>query len=323
MFTDRWCFTVNNPREWRPTWIETQMAYLVWEVETAPTTNTIHVQGYVRFKARKRLDSARRLLHPQVHLEQAKGTEEQNRTYCLKDGGEHQEHGEFLPDAGRQGRRSDLKAATDMIAAGADMTLIAKTHPETFVRYSTGLRQLHLLLRPQVPTVREIAVTILFGPTNVGKSHRFWNRYPGGYMIKDSKHPWDGYIDQQTIFFEEFNDNDWKITDMNTYCDKWPLTLPARYYNKEAAWNNVVISTNIHPYSWWPNEPQPLREAYWRRITQICEINNKDEIFTFYSVVIIVDSCSKSFLSLHKTFILKRTSTIILSVATDSVAMPA
>jgi len=77
------------------------MKYLVWQMEIAPTTGMQHVQGYVRFSVKKELQTARRLLSDRAHLQEAKGTEQQNKDYCTKEGGtEKTEHGEFDAEAG-------------------------------------------------------------------------------------------------------------------------------------------------------------------------------------------------------------------------------
>lgn len=83
--TQRWIFTVPNPGTWRPTFNATSMSYLVWEMETCPTTGTPHIQGYVRTVQRKTLRTMKALLHETAHLEPARGSEEENRNYCSKD----------------------------------------------------------------------------------------------------------------------------------------------------------------------------------------------------------------------------------------------
>lgn len=52
--------------------------------ETAPTTGTPHLQGYVRFAQPKTLAQMRKLI-PRAHLEARKGTETQAATYCQKE----------------------------------------------------------------------------------------------------------------------------------------------------------------------------------------------------------------------------------------------
>ena len=80
----RWCFTLNNPAAWRPVFKPEHMAYLVYQLERGEN-GTLHVQGYVRFHNRKRIQTVKNVLDSQgVHLEFARGAEEQNKHYCSR-----------------------------------------------------------------------------------------------------------------------------------------------------------------------------------------------------------------------------------------------
>jgi len=85
-----------------------EVSYLVFGREVAPTTNTPHLQGYVAFLRRKTLGQAR-ILIPRAHLEVAHGTPKEAASYCKKDGN-FEEFGE-LP--GGQGKRNDWVALQD------------------------------------------------------------------------------------------------------------------------------------------------------------------------------------------------------------------
>lgn len=279
MVSNRWTFVVNNPEEWRPVYDERTMDYLVWQHEIAPTTGTPHIQGYVRFKCKKRMTTVKSTMPIQVHLEQARADEEQNRTYCTKEGGtETTELGTYDPEQGRQGRRTDLRQAVQTLQRTNSLTEVAVQHPETFVRYHNGLGALHRALRPPPPPSRDIIAMILWGPTNVGKTHRIRSRYPGIYTVVAGRGPFDTYHDQEVVLFDEFRPDDWQITDMNRYLDKWPCDLNCRFYNRTALWTRVFICANKDPDSWWPNDNYLLRDAFFRRVLVIYEITNKEDI---------------------------------------------
>ena len=87
------------------------VAYLVFGREVAPTTGTPHLQGYVRFNTRKRFACVRRLL-PQCHLTSARGSPQQNRDYCCKDG-DYEEFG--VSPITAQGRRTDFDRYVEWI----------------------------------------------------------------------------------------------------------------------------------------------------------------------------------------------------------------
>lgn len=277
--TARWCFTVNNPGMWRPVWTPDTMIYLIWQIEKGEA-GTEHVQGYVRFKTRKFLQSAKLLLSDRAHLEPARGKESANRTYCTKPGGtETTENGEYDPDSGTQGRRSDLEAVTAAILKGTSLASIAREEPTIFVQYHNGLEKLSRLTAPMPDLERNVRCVVLWGDTGTGKSHRVRTSFPDIYSIRAGRGPFDMYNNQSTVLFDEFDFHLWPITEMNMYLDKWPCELNCRFFNKQAAWNNIYICANSDPMDWYPGENFRIRDAFFRRLTIIYEVKNKEEHF--------------------------------------------
>lgn len=267
----RWTFTLNNPGVTRPVWDNTKMDYLVYQLEQGEQ-GTQHLQGYVRFNSRKRLATALNILKlPGAHLEQAKGTEEQNRAYCTKEDTrieQASEFGTFDASQGTQGLRTDLKKATEMIKSGSTLRDIATEMPETFVKYSKGLRELkEILLVP--PASRDIEVRIIWGPTGTGKTHYVMSNYEDVFVVSPGRSPWDGYNGQSVLLFDEFDDAMWPINDMLKYLDKWRYECSARYYNKAAMWSTVFIVSNTDPARWYQFANPSQRDAFWRRVKHI------------------------------------------------------
>lgn len=279
--TQRWTFTVPNPDTWRPTFDCSSMSYLVWEMETCPTTGTPHIQGYVRMTTRKTLNTMRTLLHPNVHLEPARGTEEENKTYCSKDraaaGLDWGEEGQYDPTM-RQGRRSDLKAATDAIASGATKKTLAQDFPEVYAKYGGNLDKMISLSAPPPPRLRTLTTTILWGQPGTGKTWRVYNQFEDCYFVKPGRDPWGSYDGQATICFDEFDDTLWPVTDMNTYLDIYRCELNCRYSNKWAYWTRVFIISNIDPATFYMFTRESQRAAFHRRITNTVEVLNQAQV---------------------------------------------
>lgn len=121
----RWCFTRNNPDQWRPDFFPPEMDYLIWEKEVGEE-GTPHIQGYVRFKVRKTLQGAKRLICAEAHMEPARGSEGDNIAYCSKDrdiaAGDWAEHGTADPLI-RQGRRTDLEGVISDVITGTHSSI--------------------------------------------------------------------------------------------------------------------------------------------------------------------------------------------------------
>jgi len=249
------------------------MAYLVYQTERG-AQGTIHLQGYVRFNNKKRLLGAKALIHPQAHLEIARGTEAQNKAYCTKTEsqfpGPHGEYGTFLPTAGIQGKRTDLDKVTESIKGGATYEDIADQYPREFIKFTNGIRSLIEACTPLPPVSRTIQCWVLWGATGTGKSHRVRTEYPDAFLVLPGRDPWDGYTNQKVIIMEEFNWEDWPINTMKQILDKWRYRLQRRYHNGYALWEKVFILTNSDPLTWYPNAAMNDLNALRRRLNVSC-----------------------------------------------------
>jgi len=278
----RWCFTFNNaPAGWTPP-TGSEIEYMVWQREKGKESGLEHVQGYVRFQGRKRLRSAKAWFSvEEIHMEVARGSEKQNKAYCTKEDTRIEgpfEYGEFDEGAGQQGKRSDLEDIADKLKQGATIKQIVEDHAQSYIRYHQGIEKLRDVVQPLPPLQRTVKCTVLWGETGTGKTHRARTQYPDIYEVIAGRDPWGTYSGQEAILFDEFNWERWTIQDMNRFCDKWRCQLDCRYKDKYAAWTRVVICANSEPYMWWPNQDQPLRQAFWRRIEQVQVVSREQEI---------------------------------------------
>lgn len=95
----KWCFTLNNYTQTQIDALKSKFAggditYLIFGKETAPTTGTPHLQGYMELEKRDRLSAVTKMF-PKYHLIAARGTAEESKTYCSKEGN-YEEYGTKL-----------------------------------------------------------------------------------------------------------------------------------------------------------------------------------------------------------------------------------
>lgn len=271
----RWLITRNNPGDLVPRWDPDTMDYMCWGREAAPTTGTPHWHAYVRYRTRKSFAAMKRAWGTGCEWKMCNENEQRTRDYTRKSGGEWKEFGTFDARMGTQGRRTDLETATDMLL-NESMTLrqVALTLPTTFVKYHGGLDRLVKIARAPPPMERSIQVGILWGDTATGKTHRVRTAYPGAYGAVIGPTPFDDYEGEDVILFDEFRPEDFPITMMNKYLDKWPVTIHCRYSNRQAAWTKVFICSNSNPEDWYPNEGYKLRDAFFRRFTTCTHVTD-------------------------------------------------
>ena len=146
----RWCFTLNNfdNDEWlrivdRVT--DKVVKYAVIGEETGKS-RTVHLQGYIRFKTKQRMTSVKKHVGKRAHVEICKGTEEENKLYCTKDGKIMLEVGVYNTSIGQRGCPSsmgdDVIALIDFLVSGKTLAEIQPEHYLTYVRYGNMITKI-------------------------------------------------------------------------------------------------------------------------------------------------------------------------------------
>lgn len=134
-YAKNWCFTINNYGEddiqSLQTWYnEEKVSYLVYGFEKGEQ-GTPHIQGYLQANKKIRLSGLKKW-HPTAHFEVAKGTADQNRKYCSKDGLYTE-----LGSISRQGARQDLEGLMLRVKEGVtDYSVLRDEYPMVCARYT-------------------------------------------------------------------------------------------------------------------------------------------------------------------------------------------
>lgn len=90
--------------------------YMVYQVEKAPETGALHVQGYIELKRQTDFTTVKSMFPCDVHLERRLGTRAQAIAYCKKMETRYADPIEFgKNDVGNQGAREDLEGARQII----------------------------------------------------------------------------------------------------------------------------------------------------------------------------------------------------------------
>ena len=129
---------------------------------------------------------------------------------------------------------------------------------------------------------RKLEVTYIFGRTEKGKTRYIMDKYGYTNVYRVTKYDhtaFDTYKGQDVVVFEEFRSS-FKIEDMLNYLDGYPLMLPSRYNDKEAAYTKVYIVTNWtleQQYKNVQSEHPTTWQALNRRIHSIYDFDNNRE----------------------------------------------
>lgn len=248
----RWIFTINNfnPNDvinLRHS-IDDGAKYVIFGREHAPSTNTRHLQGYLEFKNARSLLSLKRT-YPTAHFEPARGTYEENREYCSKDG-DYEEYGEAVG----QGKRTDLEEIREEIKAGSTALEIAESHFSRWVIYRKSFAAYRDLLHP--PQEREVMVYLLVGDTGVGKTRYVFDRARRDgcevFVAPDPELRWfDGYCGQSRVLIDDYRGAasfEWVLR----LLDRYPMRVPIK--GSFVAWlpTQIWITSNLEIEGWYP-----------------------------------------------------------------------
>lgn len=180
--------------------------YLVFGYESAPTTGTPHLQGYIYLKNPATFNAVlKRLGGGRVRLFVANGSASSNITYAKKDG-KFEEFGEPPSDADARGKGEIQRwsAIRQACEEGRYEDL-----PDDFVcrhyRSFDGIRRLKLS-RLRLEDLTALDNHWYHGPTGTGKSMsaRLWAKQKGmSIYLKDSTKWWDGYEHEPVALIEE------------------------------------------------------------------------------------------------------------------------
>ena len=254
---------------------------------------TYHTHLYVVFKNSVMFDTIHKRFIG-VHVEQANGTNQENRDYVRKEGkwlddAKHEtnlpdtfeEWGELPPD--RTQRETQSQQIMDMLMDGKTNAEILAEIPGAYnkLNYIEQARQTLLEARYR-DAWRNLEVTYLWGETGAGKTRSIMENYgySNVYRVTDYAHPFDSYKGQDVILFEEFRSS-LPLSAMLTYLDGYPVELPCRYTNKIACFTKVFLVSNIPLEKQYTNiqrdEPESWN-AFRRRIGSVMVLNRDFEL---------------------------------------------
>lgn len=257
-----------------------KVAYAVFQQERCPRTGNHHLQGYLRFKNPNGWRQVQRSLGDQTaHVEVALGSEKQNEDYCSKD--DRIAGPWIVGNPAAPGKRNDLAHLIEMVQDGRNDFEIASEEPVPYARYARHIRDYRTAM--QNPTIQDVEVIVIQGPTDIGKTHQANAIDPDLYNVvippPGGKLWWDGYRGQKTVLFDEFTGADQiSITDMLKYLDKWKKMREIKGGFVALTYSRVIICTNHDWISWYPNCSQNQQDALRRRLKHVIVGNSRQQL---------------------------------------------
>lgn len=253
-------------------------SYLVMGLETCPTTNRRHYQGYAELKKQLRISSIKEIFEDNaLHIEKRRGSAQEASDYCKKEAS--LEAGTLIEfgQMSNPGKRSDLESMVTRIKEGATNLQLLEEHPATYIKYHRAVSHVRLELgATDARRWRSLDVAVIYGNTGVGKTRKVFESHPPEEIFKlDAANSlwWDGYHGEPTLLIDDFYG--WiKYGLLLNVLDGYPLRLEIKGGFTWARWTRVYITSNKHPREWYRG--QGLTPALARRITNIVRADGPD-----------------------------------------------
>lgn len=250
-----------------------QARYMIIGFETAPTTGTKHIQGYIYFNNER---SVARMKKRFPHFcEIARGNALANKKYCSKEGN-FLEYGE-MPS---QGTRSDINAFRDSILDGMSEEDIIQNHAPELAKYDRFYQRLRTIVLKKKQKNRGVPeVHVRIGDPGMGKSRYIHDTYNEDdiYQFENGDGSagstfWNDYDGQKIILIDDFDSSQFKLTYFLKLLDRYKMRLNTKGGFTYLCAEKIYITTNLDVDRWYPNCSPIHKEAITRRLTSITHL---------------------------------------------------
>ena len=253
------------------------LVYYCFGHEFAPTTGTPHVHIYFVVKTPTRFSTVRNRFAG-AHVEVCRGTSEQNRAYVLKECGIDGDFVEWgkLPQE-RQGHPRYMDELFALICEGKSDYEIYKSNP-AYIQHASQIARVREAVQQENARTkkREVSVVYVQAVETVATKYVMERFGMEAVYRAGTEHPFDHYEGQRVLYFPAF-DGTIPLHEFLGYCGGFPVQLPARYANRWAAFETIVLASTQGIEEQYSNAKFSDRASWVEFLRTIGEIVEFDE----------------------------------------------
>ena len=226
--------------------------------EIGSSENTLHTHLYFEMKNPISFNSIKKAF-PFAHIEKAYGSAKENRDYIRKEGKYEssekaetnkietfEEFGDFPIDEEKT-KKGSTNELYNLIKAGLSDAELLEINPKWMYSLKTIKTVRNIILSEKFGKCERENIEVIYvcGEPRLGKTSLIPKTYgyENVYLIKNYKHPFDKYVSQDVIVFDEFR-NSLPLSEMLDYLDNKPCQLDARFENNYACYTKVFVISN-------------------------------------------------------------------------------
>lgn len=227
---------------------------------------TPHLQCYIEMFSPCRFTAVKKL-YPRAHIEVRRGTRDEARNYCLKDG-IAVEIGDW--EAGGRGARPDLDRARQCASEGG-MRLVTQVCNAQQIRVAEKFLEHNEECRDWKPEV-----TWIWGPTGCGKSFtaRKILEDEDIYTKNNGTKWWTHYDGHPAVIIDDFRDSWWSLTDTLALLDRYEYVVECKGGARQFLAKKIVITSCKHPSECYKGVGEDIQQLI-RRIDDIRYMGEK------------------------------------------------
>lgn len=296
----RCLFTLNNPTKEEVEMIsKLDCYYMIWQFEVAPSTNTLHIQGFVKFESAVTFKWLKEAMGGRVHLDKCQcRVDAPIIAYCSKSEADCKPGMKYAGKGGRcpntmpfikgtsgdkagQGKSNALLETVAEIKANPriDMKALMDTKPELMARNGRFIERYRDECIQQEPLVTDRKCTILFGPGGIGKSESVIQQHGGidnVYIKGPFDWDWPKYKGEKVVIIDEFEGYDPRtrvgipLAVLNKFMDRYKSVGNVKYSYAYLNVEFIYIITNAESVKeLFPTVSDVKLKTFERRLNQV------------------------------------------------------
>lgn len=241
--------------------------YVVFGKEVGEN-GTHHLQGYVYFKSARTLSSLKKKLK-KAHFEPRRGSHEQARDYCLKDG-DYEEIG--TPPVSQKEKGEKEKERWEAAWACAKVGDFDGIDKDILMRCYRTCKEIRKDYMADVQDAEDVTGVWFYGAAGVGKSRRARDEYPKAYLKMCNKW-WDGYQEEPHVIIDDLDKGHAVLGHhLKIWGDRYCFLAETKGGAIKIRPKTIIVTSQYHPDDIW--EDDETRSAIRRRfkITHIVNI---------------------------------------------------
>lgn len=270
---------------------DTAVQRFICQLEAAPDTGMLHVQGFVHFQHARRLSTVRHWCATVdlrgAHLEPLRGTPQQAWDYCQKD--DTRVAGPFIHGdrPGGQGERKDLKSfvadAAKLRTGELKLADLQEAHYSVEARHTKYFDR--VVGRNEPARDFQTYCAVFFGDSGTGKSRMarafcedfklgspYYLRLP---ETKAAQLFWERYQYEPVVIVDEMGPNRMTLAEFNSLIDCRPHLVNVKGASAPFLSRLIIFTSNFHPDDWFVTKDgdDRLRQTVRRRINWMIEFS--------------------------------------------------